>query len=137
MHLPRTLAVLAATLAAIVAAPAGAAASTTVWAVGDGAAAGPTDDQVAALIAAGPPDAFLYLGDVYPDGTASDFASYYEPAYGSYKSKSHPTPGNHEWANRSTGYDAYWGAASSAPHYYSFETGGWHVISLTPKSPRD
>jgi len=135
MPLLRTLVVVGATVVAVLAMPAAAAASTTVWAVGDGAAAGPTDDQVGAMIGAGPLDAFLYLGDVYPDGTASDFASYYEPAYGSYKSKSHPTPGNHEWANRSTGYDAYWGAAFSAPHYYSFETGGWHVISLNSEEP--
>lgn len=117
-------------IAAMLAMPTGALASQTVWAVGDGAAAGPTDDQVGAMIGAGPLDAFLYLGDVYPDGTASDFASYYDPAYGDYKDVSYPTPGNHEWANRASGYDPYWGPALSAPHHYSFEVGGWHLISL-------
>ena len=120
---------LAATLFALVTMPASAHASSTVWAVGDGAAAGSTDDQVGAMIAQDPFDAFLYLGDVYDSGTSAEFA-YYNDAYGSYKSKSFPTPGNHEWGNRATGYDPYWGAGFSAPHYYSFDVGGWHLISL-------
>ena len=110
-------------------APAFASAS-TVWAVGDGAAAGPTDDAVGAMIGGQPLDAFLYLGDVYDNGTAAEFSSYYDPAYGAYKSESYPTPGNHEWGNRATGYDAYWGTQFSSPHYYSFDVGGWHLISL-------
>lgn len=126
----RGLAVAIAALAALLAAPAAASAA-TVWAVGDGAAKGTTDDEVGAMIGRAPLDAFLYLGDVYPTGTFSDFTSHYDPAYGSYKSESYPTPGNHEWGNHLTGYDAYWAARFSSPsHRYSFDLGGWHIISL-------
>ncbi len=118
-----------ATLVALVALPAAAQASSTVWAVGDGAAVGPTDNLVGAMVNQNPFDAFLYLGDVYDSGTSAEF-NYYDEAYGAYKNKSYPTPGNHEWNNRAAGYDPYWGPALSSPHYYSLDVGSWHVISL-------
>ena len=143
--LRRKLVVVAAALAVLFGLPAVASAATTVWAVGDGAD-GPesatTDDQVGAMIGAGPLDGFLYLGDVYSTGTQGSTTNpfremvWYDDAYGDYKAKSYPTPGNHEWPNRSlgTGYDAYWPQFSS-PHHYSFDIGGWHVISLNSEEP--
>lgn len=130
----RALPLLAA-LALSLAGPGAALASTTIWAVGDGAAAGDTDDRVGQMIGAQSFDDFLYLGDVYDTGTAADFATKYESAYGDYKAKTRPTPGNHEWGNRLTGYDPYWGPAYSSPHYYSFDSGSWHVISLNSEEP--
>jgi hypothetical protein len=116
--------------------PAGAsAAGTAVWAVGDGADAGTADDAVAAMIASRSPDAFLYLGDVYERGTASEFTLNYGPGYGRLKPITKPTPGNHEWGNRSSGYDPYWGPSYSAPHYYSFDLGSWHLISMNSEEP--
>ena len=44
-----------------------------VWAVGDGADGSPIARKLARLIAADQPDRFLYLGDVYPSGTATRF----------------------------------------------------------------
>lgn len=76
------------------------------------------------------PDAFLYLGDVYENGTAGEYANFYDTGYGRLKSITYPTPGNHEWDRRSEGYDAYWGSRFTTPHYYSFDLGGWHLISL-------
>src|SRR5918998_6928299 len=73
-----------------------------VWAVGD---AGDGSDQaraIGSLIAADSPDALLYLGDVYPDGRAEDFAERYHPAFGALKPVTWPTPGNHDWTNRRT-----------------------------------
>ena len=46
-----------------------------VWAVGDGADGSPESYAVARMIAGSKPDRFLYLGDVYPAGTAEDFAT--------------------------------------------------------------
>ncbi len=94
------------------------------------------------MIGAGPLDGFLYLGDVYSTGTQGSTTNpfremvWYGDAYGDYKAKSYPTPGNHEWPNRTldTGYDAYWPQFSS-PHHYSFDIGGWHVISLNSEEP--
>lgn len=110
----------------------------TVWAVGDGAIPEDTDDRVAARMQLEGLDRLLYLGDVYGTGTATEYATRYHPSFGRFKSRTHPTPGNHEWDNRATGYDPYWG--SRAPrtgggHWYSFDFAGWHFISLNSLEP--
>jgi hypothetical protein len=107
-----------------------ASAATTVWAVGDGADSGTRDDALAAMIEGRDPDAFLYLGDVYESGTAGEYSSFYDTGYGRLRSITYPTPGNHEWDRRVEGYNAYWGSRFTTPHYYSFDLGGWHLISL-------
>jgi len=128
-------------VAVAVAATAPAARAVTVWAVGDGGVAGPEDDQLAARIETETVDHFIYLGDVYETGTADEFATRYHPSFGRFKSKSSPTVGNHEWENRGVGYDPYWGLfAPQQPgggHYYSFDFGGWHFISLNTEEPTD
>lgn len=130
----RTLPLLAA-LALLLVGPSAASASTRIWAVGDGADTGSTDDQVGEMLGGQTFDYFFYLGDVYETGTAAEFLTNYDPVYGGYKEKTRPTPGNHEWGNHLTGYDPYWGDAYSSPHYYSFDTGGWHVVSLNSEEP--
>ena len=127
-------------VAAIAAAQPAAAIAETFWAVGDGATAtGPAggleDDMLGDFIAAEPPfDRFLYLGDVYQTGTAFEFSSNYDSAFGAFRDITSPTPGDNEWPNVATGYDPYWGTlaprTSSGGRYYSFDVGGWHVISL-------
>jgi len=106
----------------------------TVWAVGDGADSLTNDDALASRIqSSGPFDKFLYLGDIYEYGTAEEWANYYDRSFGRFKSISAPTPGNHEWANRASGYDPYWGPLApqnGGGHYYSFNIAGWHVVSL-------
>jgi hypothetical protein len=105
----------------------------TLWAVGDGADDGTDDDALAGRIQSSGVDKFLYLGDVYENGTAVEFAQWYEPGFGRMKAITAPTPGNHEWANRAQGYDPYWGADVMQPnggHYYSFDLGGFHFVSL-------
>ena len=107
---------------------------THVWAVGDGAVPEMTDDALASRVAQGFIDRLLYLGDVYENGTAREYATNYATSWGRFKRITRPTPGNHEWDNRAEGYDAYWG--SRAPrngggHYYSFNVDGWHFVSLS------
>src|SRR3954451_13542259 len=53
-----------------------------VWAVGDGANGSAQAKAVGRRIASSRADLFLYLGDVYPDGTAADFANGYATTYG-------------------------------------------------------
>jgi PKD repeat protein len=135
----RTVACALATAAAlVVAAPASA---QTVWAVGDGGVPENTDDQLAAYIVnEGAFDRFLYLGDVYETGTAQEFAQNYHTSFGRFKDKSSPTPGNHEWGNRATGYDPYWGSLApqtNGGHYYSFDLGDWHFVSLNSEEAID
>ena len=73
-----------------------------IWAVGDGADGGSTGRAVAARISAGRVDRLLYLGDVYEDGTASEFRGNYADTYGGLAARTAPTPGNHDWPNHAT-----------------------------------
>ncbi len=79
---------------------------------------------------------FLYLGDVYQWGTAAEFASNYDTAFGPLASRTAPTPGNHEWPNRATGYRPYWKGVrgSDPPNYYAFSMGGWQLLSLNSEA---
>ena len=112
-------------------------AAARVWAVGDAAARGEPARQVARLVARGRPELFLYLGDVYPNGTAADFRVY-DRLYGRLAGRTAPTMGNHEWAARRTGYDAYWRRklGRPLPRFYSFRAGGWTILSLNSELPR-
>jgi acid phosphatase type 7 len=132
-----TLLLLLAALAACLAL-AGPAAAQTVWAVGDGADSSSDDDTLAAHIQGAGVDKLLYLGDVYENGTAAEYSQYYDPGFGRMKAITAPTPGNHEWDNRAQGYDPYWGTAVQQPgggHYYSFDFGGFHFVSLNSEEP--
>ncbi len=133
------LAVACALAAAAILAAASPASAQYVWAVGDGGVVEPSDDQLAAYIEqSGPFDRFLYLGDVYETGTKDEFDLYYHPSYGRFKTKSSPTPGNHEWDNRAVGYDPYWGSLApqtNGGHWYSFDHANWHFVSINTMEP--
>jgi hypothetical protein len=125
------IALAAACLLAAPVAPASAAITSVVWAVGDADAS--PDSQATANRITGQIDRFLYLGDVYENGTAAEFANNFDPVWGRFKAIGSPTPGNHEWGNRATGYDPYWGARApqtNGGHFYSVVENGWEVISL-------
>jgi hypothetical protein len=108
-----------------------------LWAVGDSADGGARAARVAAAV---PPaaalDAFLYLGDVYDNGTAKEYARRYDPVYGRVAAITAPTPGNHEWDRRAEGYDAYWARVHgrAIPPWYAFSAGGWLVLSLSSQA---
>jgi hypothetical protein len=83
-------------------------------------------------IAADQPDLFLYLGDVYPMGTADAFASNYATTYGPLAEITAPTPGNHDAPVEAEGYDPYWKGVHghAPPDFYSLRAGGWQLLSL-------
>ncbi len=103
-----------------------------VWAVGDAATPNDGARRLAAHIRSTSPDRFLYLGDVYEDGTAREFRLHYDPLYGSLAQVTDPTPGNHEWENRYTGYYPYWRAKKGRrqPPWSSTSLAGWQILSL-------
>ncbi|MBV8171934.1 MAG: metallophosphoesterase [Candidatus Eremiobacteraeota bacterium] len=88
----------------------------------------------AALIKALRPAAVLALGDEqYADGRLDQFQAGYDKSWGAFKDITHPAPGNHEYHTPgAAGYYGYFGASAGDPAkgYYSFELGGWHLISL-------
>jgi hypothetical protein len=109
---------------------------TTVFALGDGADGSSASRELAAYIQAQDPDRFFYLGDVYESGTAEEFASHYEPAYGALADKTDPVIGNHEYPSRSSGYYPYWqqkrGWTSEQAKHRSYVTPeGWQVIAYS------
>lgn len=80
------------------------------------------------------PDAVLLLGDnQYENGALAKYQASYDPAWGSFKAITYPSPGNHEYLTAgAAGYYGYFGAAAGDPAkgYYSFDLGGWHLIVL-------
>jgi Bacterial Ig domain/Calcineurin-like phosphoesterase len=99
--------------------------------VGDGASGEVNATNVTNLIASVNPNLFLYLGDVYEQGSIAEFYNWYGTGtfFGQFRSITDPTVGHHEYlsdANASP-YFYYW---DNVPNYYSVNTNGWHIISL-------
>ena len=102
-----------------------------IAAAGDGAGGDQSADDVTNLIGSWNPNLFLYLGDVYEKGSMAEFYNWYgtnNVDFSRFRSISDPTIGNHEYtAGQAPGYFDYW---DNIPHYYSYNAGGWHFISL-------
>jgi hypothetical protein len=96
------------------------------------------DEETAAVVRAIDPDAVLTTGDnVYTSGTAQEFAECYGPSWGTFRDKTYPAPGNHDYETPdAAGYFAYFGARAPRP-YYSFDLGGWHLVSLNTEINRN
>lgn len=79
------------------------------------------------------------LGDnAYMSGTAQEYNDCYDRTWGRHRHRTRPVPGNHEYESPGASpYFDYFGA-NAGPHgrgYYSFDLGGWHVISLNSNIP--
>ena len=106
--------------------------SFVVAAVGDGASGEPGAGSVVSAISSWSPNLFLYLGDVYENGSYAEFTNWYDDAFGVFRPITDPVVGNHEYAFHSAaGYFDYW---NNEPNYYSFDAGGWHFIALNSTS---
>lgn len=69
----------------------------------------------------------------YDDGRSSDFKDCYDPSWGRHKSRTFPSPGNHDYRTPgASGYFSYFGdrAGSAGAGYYSYDLGNWHVVTL-------
>lgn len=80
------------------------------------------------------PGTILTLGDhAYATGTSKEFEECFGQTWGRHKGRTRPTPGNHDYfTENGRPYFAYFGenAGSERRGYYSFEVGGWHIVSL-------
>ncbi|MGH3930181.1 MAG: DUF7594 domain-containing protein [Pseudonocardiaceae bacterium] len=100
---------------------------------GDIATSGSGDSATAALLNNISGTVFTTGDNVYPDGTASQFSTYYDPTWGQHKARTRPSPGNHDYhTSGASGYYNYFGANAgpSGQGYYSYDLGSWHVVSL-------
>lgn len=104
-----------------------------VAAAGDGASGQTGEASTVNVISLWHPNLFLYLGDVYENGRPMEFNNWYGlpgtgGTYGQFYSITDPTIGNHEYVGSDiSGYEWYW---NNVPHYYSYDAGGWHFVSL-------
>jgi 3',5'-cyclic AMP phosphodiesterase CpdA len=117
--------------------PPSATAAPEIVAAGDIACPGsPCEPQrlTARLVSRIDPDAVLTLGDhQYERGALEDFRSSYDPTWGRFRSRTRPTPGNHEYLTPGAqGYFSYFGrrARLDGNDTYSFGLGRWHVVSI-------
>jgi hypothetical protein len=113
-----------------------------VGAVGDGANGSQWEKDVSDMVASWTPDLFLYLGDVYLEGTDAEFYNWYghsgagtspsDQLFARFRAITAPTVGNHEYygPEGDVPYANYWDMGATARHDYSFDAGGWHFISL-------
>jgi len=80
------------------------------------------------------------LGDnAYVRGTREEFRDCYEPAWGRHKSRTRPSPGNHDYGSAGAApYFEYFGAHAGPPGlgYYTFPLGDWQAFSLNSNGAR-
>ncbi|NNG17541.1 MAG: alkaline phosphatase, partial [Gemmatimonadales bacterium] len=101
---------------------------------GDIAVCGDPADEATALLLDGIPGTIFTTGDnAYEDGTAQEFADCYEPTWGRHRSRTRPSPGNHDYHTPgASGYFDYFGTSAGDPAqgYYSYDLGAWHVVAI-------
>jgi hypothetical protein len=95
---------------------------------GDIASDGNADVATGNLIDARPGARVFTAGDnAYPNGSASDYTNKYHPAWGPFKNRTSPSPGNHD-------YKTYFGSVAGLrlvnPTYYVYTLGAWRVYAL-------
>jgi acid phosphatase type 7 len=75
--------------------------------------------------------------NAYFDGTAEEFRNCYGPRWGRHKSRTYPSPGNHEYQRSPSPYFDYFGdrAGPRGAGFYSYTLGNWHIVSLNSNVP--
>jgi hypothetical protein len=103
---------------------------------GDIADCGNNNDEATARLLDQTSGTVFTAGDnAYGAGTAQQFRDCYDPTWGRHKARTRPTPGNHDYrTSKASGYFAYFGTLAGAG-YYSYDVGGWHVLSLNSSIP--
>jgi hypothetical protein len=128
-------ALLLACMAVLLTATPGASQTRTVTLVGAGDIAGcdqKTDSKTARLVGKIGGTVFTLGDHAYPDGTRQQFRDCYDPTWGTYKKRTMPTPGNHDYRTAGgTNYFDYFGWRARRPTgYYSYDRGAWHIVAL-------
>jgi acid phosphatase type 7 len=103
-----------------------------------------TGNLIETLIQAQPEATTVFTaGDnAYPCGTYDNYLQEYQPAWGDFKLKTKPSPGNHEYSKCSmsadaSGYKTYFGdlATPDGFTYYAYDLGDWRIYSLDSNIP--
>lgn len=85
------------------------------------------------------PGELLLAGDLaYMQGSMQNFQDCFHPAWGKFRSRWRPVPGNHEYETiAASGYRQYFGdaAGTGGRTFYAFRTGDWLVLMLDSNEP--
>ncbi len=101
-----------------------------VAAYGDAAGGMAVGADVTNLVSAWNPARVLYLGDIYNNGSATEYLNWVGGPggrfMGTFKDITNPVVGNHEYGTQdAAGYDDYWGPGAKQ---YTFDVGGWRFV---------
>ncbi|MFQ5890510.1 MAG: PKD domain-containing protein [Gemmatimonadota bacterium] len=97
------------------------------------------DEATAALLDDIGGTVFTAGDNAYNSGTDAEFADCYAPTWGRHRSRTRPSPGNHDYGTAgAAGYFGYFGAAAGDPNegYYSYDLGAWHILALNSNIAR-
>jgi hypothetical protein len=113
----------------------------TLLAAGDIASCTSDADEATARLLDQDSGTVATIGDnVYPDGSAQEFADCYDPTWGRVKARTYPTLGNHEYfaAPDAGPYFDYFGpvAGERGAGYYAYDVGAWRVYVLNSNCDR-
>ena len=86
------------------------------------------DEQTAQLLDNIPGTVFTVGDNAYVDGTYTEYINCYDPTWGRHKSRTKPSPGNHDYlTSGAAGYFQYF---NNIPSYYAYDLGAWRIYSL-------
>jgi acid phosphatase type 7 len=86
------------------------------------------DEQTAQLLDNIPGTVFTAGDNAYVDGSYTEYLNCYDPTWGRHKSRTKPSPGNHEYlTSGAAGYFQYF---DNIPSYYAYDLGAWRIYSL-------
>jgi hypothetical protein len=94
---------------------------------------GSGDSATAAIVRAIPGTVFTTGDNAYESGTTAEYTDCYGPTWGSFRARTRPAPGNHEYNTiGAAGYFAYFGARAGDPSrgYYAYDLGAWRIYVL-------
>ena len=101
---------------------------------GDIASCSSSGDSATASLLAGIAGTVFTAGDnAYERGSALEFSSCYDPTWGTFRSRTRPSAGNHDYGTSgASGYFTYFGsrAGSAGKGYYAYNLGSWRIYVL-------
>jgi hypothetical protein len=86
------------------------------------------DEQTAQLLDNIAGTVFTAGDNAYIDGSYTEYLNCYEPTWGRHKSRTKPSPGNHDYlTSGAAGYFQYF---NNVPSFYAYNLGSWRIYAL-------
>ena len=96
---------------------------------GDISTCSDNNDEATAKLLDGISGTVFNAGDnAYDNGTLSEYTNCYGPTWGRHKTRTKPSPGNHDY--QTSGASGYFQYFNNVPAYYAYNLGAWRIYSL-------